>query len=151
MTIPTTIKRRPEIILTTGTLTLEIYNNRCILEATDVVISTKDVAGWLVASEQGVTVALDIQLNEELRLEGMARELVNRLQNMRKGHGFDVTDKIEVTLSESDELKAILNQNKAYIQHEILATAIYVVKDVSTEAAELSFDSVNTRVKMVKS
>ncbi len=135
----------------TGSLTLEIDNNKCILETTDVVISTKDVAGWLVASEQGTTVALDIQLNENLRLEGMARELVNRLQNMRKDHGFDVTDKIEVTLSESEELKAILNQNKAYIQHEILATAIYVVKDVSTEATELSFDSVKTRVKMVKS
>ncbi len=134
-----------------GSLTIQVDNKSCILEATDVVISSKDVAGWLVASEQGVTVALDIQMNEPLRLEGMARELVNRLQNMRKDLGFDVTDTIEVTLQESDELNAILNENKAYIQHEILATSICVAKEVSGEAIELSFDSLHTQVAMVKS
>ena len=134
-----------------GTLTVNINNKHCILEATDVVVNSKDVEGWLVASEQGVTVALDIQMNETLRLEGMARELVNRLQNMRKDLGFDVTDKIEITLKESDELNAILNENKAYIQHEILATTIYVVKEVSNEATELVFDSLHTQVTMVKS
>ena len=134
-----------------GTLTVNINNKYCILEATDVVVNSKDVEGWLVASEQGVTVALDIQMNETLRLEGMARELVNRLQNMRKDLGFDVTDKIEITLKESDELNAILNENKAYIQHEILATTIYVVKEVSNEATELVFDSLHTQVTMVKS
>ncbi len=134
-----------------GSLALEINNEKLILEANDVVISTKDVAGWLVASEQGVTVALDIQMNENLRLEGMAREFVNRLQNMRKDLGFEVTDKIEVTLKESEELNAVLNENKAYIQREILATTINVVKDVSSEAIELTFDSLHTQVAMVKS
>lgn len=134
-----------------GTLTILLDNKKCILEATDVVISSKDVAGWLVASEQGVTVALDVQMNETLRLEGMARELVNRLQNMRKDLGFEVTDTIQVTLQESDELNAILNENKAYIQHEILATTINVAKVVSNEAIELMFDSLQTQVEMVKS
>jgi len=134
-----------------GSLALEINNEKFTLEANDVIISTKDVPGWLVASEQGVTVALDIQMNENLRLEGMARELVNRLQNMRKDLGFDVTDTIVVTLKESEELKAILNENKAYIQGEILATTINVVKDVSNEAIELAFDSLHTQVAMVKS
>ena len=134
-----------------GSLTLQIDNKSCILKATDVVISSKDVEGWFVASEQGVTVALDIQMNESLRLEGMARELVNRLQNMRKDLGFDVTDTIEVTLKETDELNAILNQNKAYIQHEILATTIYVAKEMSSKATEISFDSLHTQVTMVKS
>ncbi len=134
-----------------GTLTILLDNKKCILEVTDVVISSKDVAGWLVASEQGVTVALDVQMNETLRLEGMARELVNRLQNMRKDLGFEVTDTIQVTLQESDELNAILNENKAYIQHEILATTIYVAKAVSNEAMELTFDSLQTQVEMVKS
>lgn len=134
-----------------GTLTIQLDNKKCILEATDVVISSKDVAGWLVASEQGVTVALDVQMNETLRLEGMARELVNRLQNMRKDLGFEVTDTIQVTLQESDELNAILNENKAYIQHEILATTINVAKVVSNEAIELMFDSLQTQVEMVKS
>ncbi|MDA0780300.1 MAG: isoleucine--tRNA ligase [Bacteroidetes bacterium] len=134
-----------------GVLTIQLDNKKCILEATDVVISSKDVAGWLVASEQGVTVALDVQMNETLRLEGMARELVNRLQNMRKDLGFEVTDTIQVTLQESDELNAILNENKAYIQHEILATTINVAKVVSNEAIELMFDSLQTQVEMVKS
>ncbi len=134
-----------------GFLMLEINNKNCTLEATDVVISSKDVAGWLVASEQGVTVALDIQMNETLRLEGMARELVNRLQNMRKDLGFEVTDTIEVTLKESEELNAVLNQNKAYIQREILATTIYVAKEVSSKAIELVFDALHTQVAMVKS
>ncbi len=134
-----------------GSLALEINNEKFTLEANDVIISTKDVPGWLVASEQGVTVALDIQMNENLRLEGMARELVNRLQNMRKDLGFDVTDTIVVTLKESEELKAIFNENKAYIQGEILATTINVVKDVSNEAIELAFDSLHTQVAMVKS
>ena len=133
-----------------GSLAVDINNKSCILEATDVVITSKDVAGWLVASEQGVTVALDIQMTEELRLEGMARELVNRLQHMRKDLEFDVTDTIEVTLEESDELTAILNQNKAYIQHEILATAIHVVKKVGNEAVNVSFDSLHTQVEMIK-
>ena len=134
-----------------GTLSVDINDKNCILEFTDVVITSKDVAGWLVASEQGVTVALDIQMTEELRLEGMARELVNRLQNMRKDLGFDVTDTIEVTLSDSDELTAILNQNKAYIQHEVLATMIHVVNKASNKAVEVSFDSLHTQVEMVKS
>ena len=134
-----------------GSLTIAINNKTCMLEASDVVISSKDVAGWMVASEQGVTVALDIQMNETLRLEGMARELVNRLQNMRKELGFEVTDSIEVTLKESDKLNAILNENKAYIQSEILATTIYVAKEVNNEATELIFDSLNTQVTMVKS
>ena len=134
-----------------GSLTILINNKTCTLEASDVVISSKDVAGWMVASEQGVTVALDIQMNETLRLEGMARELVNRLQNMRKDLDFEVTDTIEVTLKESDELNAILNENKAYIQREILATTIYVAKEVNNEATELIFDSLNTQVTMVKS
>ena len=90
-------------------------------------------------------------MNETLRLEGMARELVNRLQNMRKDLGFEVTDTVEVTLNESEELNAILNENKAYIQHEILATGIHVAKEVSSEATELVFDSLQTKVEMVKS
>ena len=134
-----------------GSLMLEIDDKSCNLELTDVVISSKDVAGWLVASEQGVTVALDVQMSEELRLEGMARELVNRLQNMRKDKGLAVTDTIEVTLQESEELNAILKQNKTYIQHEILATTIHVAKELKKNATDLSFDSLQTKVQMIKS
>lgn len=134
-----------------GTLKLNLGGKEITLAADDVVISSKDVSGWLVASEQGVTVALDIQMNESLQLEGMARELVNRLQNIRKDLGFDVTDTISLTLRENDALAAVLKQNKTYIQHEILATSITLVKDELEASIPISFDSLETNVKMVKS
>ncbi len=134
-----------------GALKLNLDGKEITLAADDVVISSKDVSGWLVASEQGVTVALDIQMNESLRLEGMARELVNRLQNIRKDLGFDVTDTISLTLRENDALAAVLKQNKTYIQHEILATSITLVKDELEASIPISFDSLETNVNMVKS
>ena len=134
-----------------GALKLNLDGKEIILAADDVVISSKDVSGWLVASEQGVTVALDIQMNESLRLEGMARELVNRLQNIRKDLGFDVTDTISLTLRENDALAAVLKQNKTYIQNEILATSITLVKDELEASIPISFDSLETNVNMVKS
>ena len=134
-----------------GALKLSLDGKEITLAADDVVISSKDVSGWLVASEQGVTVALDIQMNESLRLEGMARELVNRLQNIRKDLGFDVTDTISLTLRENDALAAVLKQNKTYIQHEILATSITLVKDELEASIPISFDSLETNVNMVKS
>ncbi len=134
-----------------GALKLNLGGKEITLAADDVVISSKDVSGWLVASEQGVTVALDIQMNESLQLEGMARELVNRLQNIRKDLGFDVTDTISLTLRENDALAAVLKQNKTYIQHEILATSITLVKDELEASIPISFDSLETNVNMVKS
>ena len=134
-----------------GALKLNLDDKEIILAADDVIISSKDVSGWLVASEQGVTVALDIQMSESLQLEGMARELVNRLQNMRKDLGFDVTDTISLTLQENDALAAVLKQNKTYIQHEILATSITLVKEKLEDSILLSFDSLETNVNMVKS
>ena len=134
-----------------GSLQLNIEGNEIILAADDVVIASKDVSGWLVASEQGVTVALDIQMNESLQLEGMARELVNRLQNIRKDLGFDVTDTIALTLRENDALADVLKQNKTYIQHEILATSITLVNDELEGSIPVSFDSLETNVNMVKS
>jgi len=134
-----------------GALKLNLDGKEITLAADDVVISSKDVSGWLVASEQGVTVALDIQMNESLRLEGMARELVNRLQNIRKDLGFDVTDTISLTLRENDALAAVLKQNKTYIKHEILATSITLVKDELEASIPISFDSLETNVNMVKS
>jgi isoleucyl-tRNA synthetase len=134
-----------------GSLQLDIEDKEIVLAADDVVIASKDVSGWLVASEQGVTVALDIQMNESLQLEGMARELVNRLQNIRKDLGFDVTDTIALTLRENDALADVLKQNKTYIQHEILATSITLVNDELEGSIPVSFDSLVTNVNMVKS
>jgi isoleucyl-tRNA synthetase len=132
-------------------LELNLEGKEIMLAPEDVVISSKDVSGWLVASEQGVTVALDVQMNESLLLEGMARELVNRLQNIRKDLGFDVTDTISLTLRENEALSDVLKQNKTYIQHEILATSITLVKDELEGSIPISFDSLQTNVNMVKS
>tara|TARA_B100001057_G_scaffold496031_1_gene596443 strand:- start:818 stop:4222 length:3405 start_codon:yes stop_codon:yes gene_type:complete len=134
-----------------GLLKLNLDDKEITLAAEDVVIASKDVSGWLVASEQGVTVALDVQMNESLKLEGMARELVNRLQNVRKDLGFDVTDTIALTLRENDALLDVLKQNKTYIQNEILATSITLAKDELEDSIPISFDLLETNVNMVKS
>jgi isoleucyl-tRNA synthetase len=134
-----------------GLLKLNFDDKEITLAAEDVVIASKDVSGWLVASEQGVTVALDVQMNESLKLEGMARELVNRLQNVRKDLGFDVTDTIALTLRENDALLDVLKQNKTYIQNEILATSITLAKDELEDSIPISFDLLETNVNMVKS
>jgi isoleucyl-tRNA synthetase len=131
-------------------LSLSLGGNHIMLQLEDVVIKSKDVAGWLVASEQGVTVALDISINESLRLEGLARELVNRLQNIRKDLGFKVTDNIEVTFTENDKLISVLKQNKTYIMHEILAININLVKEINKDSIELSFQDFKTNVIMIK-
>jgi isoleucyl-tRNA synthetase len=83
----------------TGSIEININGKNTILDTSEVVIRSKDIAGWTVASEQGVTVALDMTLTESLTLEGIARELVNRIQNLRKDKGFDVTDRIDVKIS----------------------------------------------------
>jgi isoleucyl-tRNA synthetase len=140
-----------QILEKEGKLKLNLEGKEIILAPEDVVISSKDVSGWLVASEQGVTVALDVQMNESLLFEGMARELVNRLQNIRKDLGFDVTDTISLTLRENEALSDVLKQNKTYIQREILATSITLVKDELKGSIPISFDSLQTNVNMVKS
>jgi isoleucyl-tRNA synthetase len=140
-----------QILEKEGKLELNLEGKEIILAPEDVVISSKDVSGWLVASEQGVTVALDVQMNESLLFEGMARELVNRLQNIRKDLGFDVTDTISLTLRENEALSDVLKQNKTYIQREILATSITLVKDELKGSIPISFDSLQTNVNMVKS
>ena len=81
-----------------GKLDVEINGKMTILESSDVVITSQDIEGWLVASNAGMTVALDVVISEALKKEGVARELVNRIQNLRKDAGFEVTDRIEVTL-----------------------------------------------------
>ena len=92
-----------------------------VIGLSDVDILTDDIPGWLVSSASGVTVALDITLDEELRSEGLARELVNRVQNIRKDQGLEVTDKILLTLHATDEIRATIEENLDYIRLETLA------------------------------
>jgi isoleucyl-tRNA synthetase len=97
----------------------EIY-----LELEDFEISAQDIPGWLVASEGGITVALDTTLSPELKNEGIAREIVNRIQNLRKDSAFDVTDRILLKINTSEAIQTAISANKSYICDEVLANEI---------------------------
>ncbi|SRR5579883_29301 len=125
----------------TGTLKLEIDGAEVVLERGDIEVSAEDVEGWLVASEGGFTVALDTHLTPELRSEGMAREFVNRVQNLRKESGFDVTDRIGIFVaSKSDEIMAAVRAHAAFIQQETLAESIASDGEALTEAASATVE-----------
>src|SRR5690554_4363908 len=98
------------------------------LDINDFEIVTDDIPGWLVTSEGGITVAMDITISSELKQEGIARELVNRIQNFRKEAGFEVTDKILITIDTTEEISAAITENKAYIAAEVLAQDITLGK-----------------------
>jgi isoleucyl-tRNA synthetase len=117
--------------------------------AEEVEIYTEDVPGWLVASENGLTVALDITVTEELRLEGIARDFVNRVQNLRKDSGFEVTDKISITLENNNELLAnAVTANKEYICQEVQALDLNLVGDLNGSASEIEMDEFLLKVKI---
>jgi len=111
-------------IETNGSWQGEIEGTQVVLELSDFEIQAQDIPGWLVASENGLTVALDITISPELWSEGIAREVVNRVQNIRKESGLDVTDRILVTLDANEKLQTAISENKSYICAEILADDI---------------------------
>jgi isoleucyl-tRNA synthetase len=123
-------------------------NNIIAISIDDVEISTKDIPGMLVSSENGMTVALDITLNEALKQEGIARELINRIQNTRKDSGFEVTDKIDISLFSDTLLKPAVEENLEYIKTETLANNISFVENVSGDWIE--FDGVKTKMSVEK-
>ena len=102
----------------------EIAGEHIVLDAEDFEIRAEDIPGWLVATENGLTVALDSTISPALRQEGIARELVNRVQNLRKDSGLEVTDRIQLTLDSSAEIQAAIAENQDYVCNEVLATAI---------------------------
>ncbi len=132
-----------------GSISLEINQKNITLGPSDVVISSKDVAGWLVASEGGLTVALDITLTEELQLEGMARELVNRVQNLRKDSGFEVTDTIELNIQSQAQLERAVDAHMTYIKAETLATKVSMVEKIES-GIEIEFDSIHSQIEIKK-
>ncbi len=113
-------------------------------------IQTEDVPGWLVASDKGITVALDVTITDELRREGIARDVVNRIQNLRKDSGFEVTDKISITLeNNSAELVEAVLANQDYICQEVQARSLEVVDLVETEAIEMDEFMLKVKVAVV--
>jgi isoleucyl-tRNA synthetase len=119
------------------------------LELSDVEISSKDIQGWLVANEGTLTVALDVTITEDLRKEGVARELVNRIQNARKDNGLEVTDKIKLTVLNFENLQKSITDNKAYIMSETLTKELVFV-DVLSNGAEIEFDTIKSRILIEK-
>jgi len=132
-----------------GSLSIEINGKNTILDASDVIIQSKDIAGWSVASELGVTVALDCSLTEDLLLEGIARELVNRVQNLRKDMDFEVTDTITLTLKHDKRLADAIQANKSYVTIEVLAKNIEFV-ETNPDGEPLSFDDIETVIRLEK-
>lgn len=110
--------------------TITIEGNEVILDAGDAEITTQDIPGWLVTTEKGVTVALDITITEDLREEGIAREFVNRIQNLRKDSGLEVTDKIHLRILSHQEINNAVNNNKDYICSETLAGQLDLVDEL---------------------
>ena len=123
-----------------GVYTLEIEGERFNLMLEDFEITAEDVPGWLVANDGPLTVALDVTLSEELLAEGTARELVNRIQNIRKSSDFNVTDKISVRIERHPRLVAAVEQFGAYIRGEVLATELSLAEGVGGEQVELFED-----------
>lgn len=132
-----------------GTLDIVISGKSINLTSEDVEISSQDIEGWLVANANGITVALDITISEELRKEGIARELVNRIQNIRKDSGFEVTDKIKVVLQNDGNLEEAIQANSDYIKAETL-TETLVLEDSVENGIEVEFDNIKTRILISK-
>ncbi|MCB4797990.1 isoleucine--tRNA ligase [Neotamlana laminarinivorans] len=132
-----------------GEIEVDINGKSIILERGDVEITSQDIEGWLVANEGALTVALDVTITDELRKEGIARELVNRIQNLRKDSGFEVTDKINVELQKDDNIVNAINSNIDYIKTETLTEQLEI-KDEINNGIEIAFDDVNTKLFIQK-
>jgi len=135
----------------TGSHKMVIDGNEITLTSTDVEIISEDIPGWQVANDGKLTVALDITVTDELRYEGIARELVNRIQNMRKESGFDVTDKITVLIEDHNLIREAINRHSAYIGSQTLATMVAVVSDFTDgDFWDVEIDDVTVRVSVCK-
>lgn len=132
-----------------GNIYVQLAENSIILTLSDVEITSQDIEGWLVANSDGITVALDITITEELRKEGIARELINRIQNLRKDAGLEVTDKIKVVLQDQAVIKEAVLANENYIKSETLTHTLEFVSEV-LDGVEIEFDELKTRVLILK-
>ncbi len=133
-----------------GSIALVISGNNITLTLQDVEITSQDIEGWLVANANGITVALDITISPELRNEGIARELVNRIQNIRKDSGFEVMDKINVQIeSGSSSLNEAVEANVDYIKSETLTETIVFMETVPS-GTEIEFDDIKTKILISK-
>ena len=132
-----------------GQYTFVLDGAEAVVEATDVEIFSEDIPGWLVANEGKLTVALEVTVTDELKREGVARELVNRIQNIRKSSGFEITDKIAVVLSKNPNSDDAVNEYNTYICNQVLANSLVLADEVA-EGTELNFDDFTLFVRVTK-
>jgi isoleucyl-tRNA synthetase len=132
-----------------NSLELILSGKSITLTSDDVEITSQDIPGWLVANANGITVALDITISEELRKEGIARELVNRIQNIRKDSGFEVTDKIVVKMEKNPQIEAAVLANSEYIKSETLTETLLFEEKIEN-GIEIEFDEIKTSILISK-
>ena len=132
-----------------NSIVIDIEGEEIILEPTDLEIISEDIEGWLVASEKGITVALDIKLNEHLINEGICRELVNKIQTLRKDSGLQVTDKIILKIQKDNIIEKAIFENQNYILNETLAASLEFVDSIK-DGVEIQFDNINSKLYLTK-
>ena len=132
---------------TTGTIDINIEGQDLTVEVADVEIISEDIPGWLVANEGALTVALEVELTDELRQEGMAREIINRIQNIRKESGLEITDRVNVTLAPNAEVEKSITAFGDYIKTQVLADAIEIA---ANDGIEVEFDDFKLNIKITK-
>jgi isoleucyl-tRNA synthetase len=132
---------------TTGNIMLNIDGQEVNVEAADVEIISEDIPGWLVTNDGNLTVALEVELTDELRKEGMARELINRIQNLRKDSGLEITDRINVILSSNEQTDAAVADYADYIKAQVLADDIRIAEN---DGVETDFDDFKLNIKIEK-
>lgn len=130
-----------------GELRLNVDGQDVTVLVDDVEIINEDIPGWLVANDGNLTVALEVELNDELRNEGMARELINRIQNLRKECGLEITDRVNVTISPSENINAAINAFADYIKGQVLADNIVIADN---DGCEIDLDDTTARIKVEK-
>ncbi len=138
-----------KILEQTGQFDLEINDKIITLGTDDVEISSQDIEGWLVANSGSLTVALDVTITPDLKKEGIARELVNRIQNIRKDNGLEVTDKIGIVFKDNKTIQEAVATNETYIKNETLTETIEFATDV-INGTEIAFDDIATQLIIKK-
>ena len=138
-----------KILEQTGYIDLEINEKSITLELDNFEIISQDIEGWLVTHEGSLTVALDIVISEKLKGEGVAREIVSKIQNIRKNSNFEVTDRINISLLDDANIKVAVQENLNYIMTETLADNLDIVSDLKN-GDDIVFDDVKTKIFITK-
>ena len=131
-----------------GTIAIQVDGQNLDVELADVEIISEDIPGWLVANEGSLTVALEVELTDELKQEGMAREIINRVQNIRKDSGLEITDRIQIVLAPNAEIEQAVKGFGDYIKTQVLADDITISPN---DGIEVEFDDFKLNIQVTKS